>query len=558
MVLTGQELLEYACGQFEGGAYETALRAFVLAYARNYEREWILENIYNCYMAGNEMEFRNSYGRWDFGEKTAYEKCMLDFIPYCEGEYYIYDREIQEFRGVFSVKTVESVVRQECFKQSEFSAMAAITDWNWSKMPEILSEAEYRKVYLVCKDKNRCDSFFKIPELEKFAKNIMIFSCKEEFQQYFHENTAEYLPKQCAGEEEERQGLLEIINQEHAYRLTPEGRNTERVLLTIGIPTYERGNLLLKRLENLRQMPYDAEIEFAISKNGTALYQEEYKSVSSIPDARINYKGYDETLTAWYNCKSVMQIAAGKFVLIVSDEDDVIISALEHYLKVLSSYTDLAMVRAKTCVQYSTIDRTMYYKKGKEALLGGFLGQNYMSGAIYHREKFWKSGVDVWDEKYYEDNSFYGFYPHAWCQVLLSDMGDYLEDNVCLISEGDSAYEDMKEQYSQTGNSLAENLKWDRNIPVYATWESRIEQHKDALECIHDFAGGDKELELKMLQRMLEKTVYLMINVKDKYELNEKKELTNTFVDETLLRLDAFGMGLSEKSKDGIISQLLS
>lgn len=61
-----------------------------------------------------------------------------------------------------------------------------------------------------------------------------------------------------------------------------------------------------------------------------------------------------------------------------------------------------------------------------------------------------------------------------------------------------------------------------------------------------------------MLQRMLEKTVYLMINVKDKYELNEKKELANTFVDETLLRLDAFGMGLSEKSKDGIISQLLS
>lgn len=53
-------------------------------------------------------------------------------------------------------------------------------------------------------------------------------------------------------------------------------------MLTIGIPTHDRGNLLLKRLDNLLQMPYDAEIEITISKNGTHYYQEEYKSIEKL------------------------------------------------------------------------------------------------------------------------------------------------------------------------------------------------------------------------------------------------------------------------------------
>lgn len=48
------QLLVYACEQFERGVYDKALEIFILVYDKGYEQEWILENIYNCYMAGNE------------------------------------------------------------------------------------------------------------------------------------------------------------------------------------------------------------------------------------------------------------------------------------------------------------------------------------------------------------------------------------------------------------------------------------------------------------------------------------------------------------------------
>lgn len=57
-----------------------------------------------------------------------------------------------------------------------------------------------------------------------------------------------------------------MIQKEHEYRLTPEGRNTDKILLTIAIPTYHRGHLLLQRMKNLQKLPYDAEIEFTVSK----------------------------------------------------------------------------------------------------------------------------------------------------------------------------------------------------------------------------------------------------------------------------------------------------
>lgn len=44
-----KELLEYACLKFEAGRYGEALEAFILAYQKGYEKEWILQTLYECY-----------------------------------------------------------------------------------------------------------------------------------------------------------------------------------------------------------------------------------------------------------------------------------------------------------------------------------------------------------------------------------------------------------------------------------------------------------------------------------------------------------------------------
>lgn len=537
MALTEQELLDYACGQFESGAYDAALEAFVLAYTKEYEQEWILENIYNCYMAGNEAEFQKTFECWNTQKQVEYGACTLDFIPYREGEYYIYDKGIKEFRGTFSMDSVMNVKRLEDFQQAEFSALAAAVDWDWSRLPEVLAEAKYRKVYVVCRDMNRCVSFFKIPELAEYASNIMVFSCMEAFQGYFHEYTSEYLPKLCIGTDEEKQALLEIMDQEHAYRLTPEGRNTDNVLLTIGIPTHDRGNLLLKRLEHLRQMPYDAEIEFAVSKNGIHYYQEEYRAASKIADARINYAGYDKELTMTQNWRNVVKIAHGRYVLLVSDEDDVIIPAIEHYLKLLNTHTGLGLVRSRTIFQYNSFcSESAYYQKGNDAFFAGLFSGNYLSGTIYNREIFMATDLAFWEENY-SKNEFYYPYPHVWWQAVLAFAGDYAVDAVYFIREGDSVLQEEKQKYIKDGVDLAKGYETEvLELAAVSTYESRIKQFRGAAELIWNFNRLNMAMKAAALYLLVNKTIYLMDMVYDgySYKVESYPEELNRLMDEVL------------------------
>lgn len=494
MALTGQQLLDYACAQFENGVYDAALEAFILAYTKEYEQEWVLENIYNCYMAGNEAEFQKNYELWNTGEKPAYENLTLDFIPYREGEYYIFDKEIQNFRGIFSMDMVNSAKRQEDLRQMEFSALALAMYWDWSSIPGILAEAGFHKIYAVCQDMNKCASFFKLPELAEYAGNIMLFSDMEEFQRYFHEHTSVYLPKICMGTEDGKKELLDIINKEHAYRLTPEGRNTDNVLLTIGIPTYNRGNLLLERIKNLLPMSYDAEIEIVVSKNGMEQYQDEYGEVARIPDARLAYFDHGRGLVYWENWRYVVEMSHGKYVVFVSDEDDVAVGALEHYLRLLDEFPQTSVIRARTMMQHSQITDQSYKKKGVDAFINLFLTQNYLSGLIVRRKDFIEEDFARLDR--FSDNEFYRSYPHEWWCAVLSRKGDSLKEPVILVHEGESA---------------DANKDGEITLQYYATYESRLKQFDGIIEFLHWYMGEDADVDgiVLGLQYAIYKTVYL-------------------------------------------------
>lgn len=537
MALTGQQLLDYACMQFENGAYDAALEAFILAYTKEYEQEWVLENIYNCYMAGNEAEFQKNYELWNTGEKPAYENLTLDFIPYREGEYYIYDKEIQSFRGIFSMNIVNSAERQEDLRPMEFSALALAMYWDWSNLPEILVEAGSHKIYAVCQDINRCASFFKIPELTEYAENIMLFSSMEEFWQFFHEHTSVYLPKICTGTEDGKKTLLEIINKEHEYRLTPEGRNTDNVLLTIGIPTYNRGNLLLERVKKLLQMPYDAEIEIAVSKNGMELYQEEYRQVSGISDARLVYFDHKRTLNPTANWRYVVEMSHGKYVLFVSDEDDVVLGALEHYFKLLAEYPQMNLVRSKTMMQCSYIKKRSLGKKGMDAFANMFLAQNYLSGLIVRRKDFVQEDFARLDR--FSDNAFYKSYPHEWWCAVLSRRGDSLVEPVILIEEKDGVSQEEE----------------DITIKGYSTYKARLQQFQGMIDFLHWFMDNNAEGAATGFDLAIRKIYHLFLMARQlRYDCEFFEEWVDRFY---TLALDAVdGFDFEDEQKSGLLQLL--
>ncbi|MCM1256244.1 MAG: glycosyltransferase [Roseburia sp.] len=355
--------------------------------------------------------------------------------------------------------------------------------------------AAQRKIFIVCHDMKRYMSFWKIPELEEYLRNVTIFSDYEAFQAYFHENTSVYLPMILYGSDNDCKRLERIRKEEHQYRITPQGRNTDNVLLTIAIPTRHRGNLLLKRLEHLQMMPYNAEIEIVVSKNGKGVFEEEYTKVSEIKDARIRYYDHGKDLLGYQNFQYAIEMSCGRYVMLVSDEDDVILEALEHYLGLLRDNPELSLVRARSTYQYSDITQRKYGKKGLEAFYLMFLKQNYISGMIVRRKDFVEENFSA---KFagFSDNPFFLYYTHEWWCAMLCRRGDAVEEPVILIFEGESAVSG--------------------NFPSYSTYEARLKQFRGMVEFLRFIleedkmaVKEDKQVYEKCLQRAISKTVYL-------------------------------------------------
>lgn len=517
-----KELLTYACEKFENGEYDAALEAFVLAYTKGYEREWILQNIYDCYMAGNIEEFKHAYEQWDVAEKAAYEDCMLDFIPYKDGEYYIYDKEACVFWGIFSYRSLQETEPDEVFKSIEFSAVALTLDWDLRKMESILTTAIDRKIYIICNDARRCMSFWKIPELKPYLKNIRVFLDYEEYQAYFHENTSVYLPMIFRGSKEEQERLIRIREEEHAYRLTPEGRDNSNVLLTVAIPTANRGHLLLKRMENLLRMSYDAEIEIAISRNGM-LYEEEYKQVGKIQDARLNYYDHGKELYCVNNWHYVVEMSCGKYVLIMSDEDELIIDELEHYLKLLSNNPELSMVRPRSTCMYSQLTERKYGKKGWEAFKVVFLRQSHFPGMIVRRKDFIEADL-LKLERYQDKNLYYTYYPHEWWCVALSQRGDCLMEPVVLCD--DSRPLDTESRKKELERKGYDDFPW-------KTYQVRIEQFLGEVEFLNSVMKLDDEEKMyEMMRRAINKTMHFFIITRETgYNSQNYEEMIEQFIE---------------------------
>lgn len=529
MGINAKELLDYACDKFQACKYEEALEGFILAYTKGYEREWILENIYNCYVAGNEQQFRNVYERFRYKVDIPYEQCALDFIPYREGEYYIFDKELQEFRGIFSMYELQETTIDQTMLKVEFSPVGLQFDGNWNMKKHILTDGLERNIYAICNNVRRSVSFYKIPELADYMENVRVFSNWAEFQSYFHDNTSVYFPKIFYGTEKEI--FLHILNQEHTYRLTPEGRNSDNILLTIGIPTHDRGVQLLQRLDNLKKMFFDAEIEIAISKNGKHFYQDEYKNAEKMQaeDARITYVGCEEELTLSQNWRRVVEIAKGKFVLMVSDEDDVILDALEHYLKFLNNHSGLGYVRAKTVVQYSSLKENGYFERGEDAFLNGFLRQNYLSGCIFNRKYFLEAHIETTEQKFC-NNFFYTLYPHAWWQAIMSFYGDYAVDIIPLIHEGDACifdeikqYEEMRKEGKVIEELCGQGVDGYEGLTRVSEYQSRLDQFQSGMQLVKDFEMLNEELKGKALIVFVRKTLFLMDMVRKEYHYKEKE-----------------------------------
>ncbi|MBE5900459.1 MAG: glycosyltransferase family 2 protein [Lachnospiraceae bacterium] len=299
------------------GEIEKALLSFIKAYEEAPAEE-LLNSIKDIFVTPNEEEFRKYYNESFEMTNLPYEKLSIDFFPVNERRFYLFDNEQKKFDGVLDL---DDFFVEEEEDNLDFRTLLVCEKWNLVQLDEVLKSVNWSAIYFVGEDiESKVYSFLKIPEFKTlFEEKIVCFESPEYMRLLFETNPNFYLPKAVVGENTEvyERMLVEI----HEARIHDTKTPRENVFLSICIPSYNRGELAYNNILRLCNLPYDAEIEFIISDNGSEKEQEYYQKIAEINDVRVHYHRFDVNQEYEGNINQIVKMASGKFIFFLSDED---------------------------------------------------------------------------------------------------------------------------------------------------------------------------------------------------------------------------------------------
>ena len=162
---------------------------------------------------------------------------------------------------------------------------------------------------------------------------------------------------------------------------------------SICIPTYNRGQIVYDTVSNILKSDRQ-DIEVVVSNNCSTDNTEEL--LLSIKDSRFKYFK-NEYNNGADNMISVLTYATGEYLMLLSDEDDVVFQNLDTYIQQLKQFKPAVMFGT------SAVDRYRYAYKGSmhikdcyEALKVLGFGETYLSGYIYNRKIMKKVLGDIY------------------------------------------------------------------------------------------------------------------------------------------------------------------
>lgn len=439
-------------------------------------------------------------------------------LPTIEKNYYfLYDK--QKHVIIKRLLIMDSNEIEELITTDVFSNYLCDIDYEPFQLISISNAAKLRnkKAYVVIRDIQKFLASLQGSKLSmKNIDHLVIFEHANAFKQYF-ENSSQYLPRNVSERQSGDYSLTNIIKSLHYNRLNNAPKEEKSVLLSIGIPSYNRGHRALLNIKHLLQLCYDYEVEFIVSNNGTVNEtKEQYDEISAIKDSRITYFSFDTNQGFSKNFTKVCELAKGQYILFISDEDYIDINVLPSILDMLSNYEEtLAIMKTSTTVQIKWEDVTA--SMGESALSTFMFTSNYMSGHIFNRELIQQyKAIDYL--KLNQNNNIVYWYPHMYLELLLAQYGDIISTSNLLVLEGKAEKTEFEKSV------IASNV----SIPHYATIESRLEQHRDFLIILSQLEINLRNLDWyrKMHLYLCNKTFALCKLSLNKYYLMTGQDIT--------------------------------
>ena len=275
------------------------------------------------------------------------------------------------------------------------------------------------------------------------------------------------------------------------------------MLLSICVPSYNRGHRAFELVMKLLSMNYGEEIEIICSNNGSDKNVEGYRKLKEIVDGRFRYFEFSENKGYVGNVNQVIKMSRAKFCLLLSDEDMVVEPNLDFYIRLLREYPQLAIVKSRTSKMYNHL-KDCYEDAGKKAIKAFYMNGNYVSGVIYNRSIITDGVIDEYAQRY-KENIAYRYYPHMFYDAYALIHGDFASSEVWLVDEGTAELDLM---VAKNGPNTP--------IAVYGTWESRLAQMNGFAEQIYDMEVAP-DIKFQMFIQLCEKTSFLVNLHRDKY-----------------------------------------
>ena len=285
------------------------------------------------------------------------------------------------------------------------------------------------------------------------------------------------------------------------------------MMISICIPTYNRGKRALPLVENLlsRYKDRTEEIEIIVSDNGSDLTIDEYEQIKELSKEYeiLTYHRFSSNQFYVGNYNYLIKASKGDFCLMISDEDNINPQEFEYYMEYLQSNPSVGLVRPATMAAYQFTESELY-KAGNRAVKENCWKNNYISGAIYNRHILTDDIIDsfesMWggktDGETYENEAYF-YYPHLFVEIFLCTRSDYYKCAHRLIEEG-KPEEDVKRSE-------------ETNILCFSTFESRMEQYRGFMEYVKELGCSDGE-KLQMTVLLIDRIIFWLSFVKPMYQ----------------------------------------
>ncbi len=497
----GDVFYELGVCLFQSKEYDEAVQMFIKAYNKAHKKEQVLKLLSDACYLPNIPTFREAYEKNQKALQKAYpelgkisfEDLPLQFVPVSETKFYIFDKRKREFAGAIQI--------EDCFGDRFLSERRpTLLFKNLYHVKEIEKHISKQQKDSLCLVYDPVEEFLAYCQIVDFTPIIqnanvkMIFNLVDFVKEFAGQGA---LPKCLVNADKEdiytrfiefSQRIIGEKNKELDVSFScPVIENKsdvrkfltqlawrpsqQKILLSIAIPTWNRGQHALDNVKHILKLKCSEEVEIVVSDNGSADEDGKYKELSQIDDVRLKYYKNEINLRVAANILLAIERAQGKFVYLISDEDFVNLEAIPRLLKVLRTAEDVAILHGS--VQGPNMQGRLEdyeFAAGYESLLNAAFHFNYFSAGIYNRDliiahKLYDKYLDKVDE--------YVAYPHLYLEALLCTVGKdkILGDILCI--EGAEA------EFQSEDVAAAE-------ISSVYSFESRLEQHTQFLEMAED------------------------------------------------------------------------